>query len=151
MAMPGKSHWGTGLMTAFGAFVAGILVMVYIAASQRLDLVSEKYYDQGIHYQDRITTLENTNTLTENLRIILEPTGIRLQFPQEFLPGEIGGRITLYRPDNKQNDASLDIAVDTTCSQLIAASLLRPGLWRVKVDWHVQGVGYFTEQAVVIR
>jgi hypothetical protein len=151
MAMPGKSRWGTGLMTAFGAFVVGILVMVYIAASQRVDLVSEIYYDLGIHYQDRITTLENTKTLTENLSISSEPAGIQLQFPQQFLPGEIGGKITLYRPDNKQNDASLDIVVDTTRSQRIPASLLRPGLWRVKVDWQAQGVGYFTEQAVVIR
>lgn len=151
MSTKGKSRWGAGLVAAYGAFVVGILAMVYIASSQRVDLVSEKYYDQGIHYQDRIISLENTKSLKEELRIAVEPTGIRLQFPHIFLPGEIGGRITLYRPDNKQNDASLDIVVDAACSQQIAASMFRPGLWRVKVDWQAQGVEYYTEQAVVIR
>jgi nitrogen fixation protein FixH len=151
MAREGKSHWGIGLVAVYGAFVCGILVMVYIASSQRVDLVSEIYYDQGLHYQERITSIENTKALKEKLTITVQPTGIHLQFPHVFLPVDIGGRITLYRPDNKQSDTSLDIVADTACSQQIAAALLRPGLWRVKVDWRARGVGYYAEQAVLIR
>ncbi|HCV43196.1 MAG TPA: hypothetical protein DGH68_06905 [Bacteroidetes bacterium] len=145
-----KSMWGIGLLVAYGAFIAGILALVYLSMSQQIDLVSEKYYDQGIHYQDRITALENSRNLREKLSVSVQPTELILQFPKEFVPADIAGRITLYRADDKHKDASFDISLDTTARQRIPTSSLLHGLWQVKVNWKANGLEYYTEQAAVL-
>lgn len=145
-----KSMWGIGLLVAYGAFITGILALVYLSMSQQIDLVSERYYDQGIHYQERITALENSKNLIEKLSVSVQPTELILQFPKEFVPGDIGGRVTLYRPDNKHKDASFDISLDTTARQSIPTSPLQQGLWRVKVNWKANGLDYYTELPVVL-
>jgi hypothetical protein len=118
--------------------------------SQQIDLVSESYYDQGIHYQERINALENSKGLTENVSMSVHPIELTLQFPKEFLAGNTSGTVTLYRPDNKYKDASFDISLDTTACQSIPTSSLQQGLWRVKVNWKARGLDYYTEQAVLI-
>jgi hypothetical protein len=145
-----KSRWGIGLLVAYGAFIAGMLVLVYMSMSQQIDLVSERYYDQGIHYQERITALENSRNLRERLSVSVQLTELILQFPKEFVPGNISGRIMLYRADDKHKDASFDISLDTTARQRIPTSSLLHGLWRVKVNWKASGLDYYAEQAVVL-
>lgn len=145
-----KSRWGVGLLVAYGTFIAGVLALVYLSMSQQIDLVSERYYDQGIHYQEQITALENSKNLNEKMSVSVQPRELILQFPKEFVPSDIVGRITLYRPDNKFKDLSFDISLDTTARQTIPTSSLLHGLWRVKVNWKANGLDYYAEQAIVL-
>jgi hypothetical protein len=150
-AEKGKSRWGIGVLTAYLVFIVGIMTLVFISMSQQIDLVSEKYYDQGIHYQERIDAIKNSSSLKEQLTIESGADNLVLHFPRQFSPHEIGGSITLYRPDNKSGDARIDVALDTAFTQIIPSTHFQRGLWRVKVDWSAAGTSYYFEQPVIIQ
>lgn len=145
-----KSMWGVGLFVANGAFIVGILALVYFAMSQKVDLVSEQYYDQGIHYQERIAAIENTRGLKEKPMMTVRRDELTVQFPRDLAQRNIAGTITLYRPDNKGRDRTLDILLDSAACQHIAFASLAHGLWKAKVEWSADSVEYYTEQPVII-
>lgn len=147
----GKSRWGIGILAAYIGFIAGIMTLVFISMSQQIDLVSEKYYDQGIRYQERIDALRNSASLKDKLTIESEAGNLVLHFPRQISPHAIGGTITLYRPDNKSGDAQVGVALDTAFTQRIPSAKFQRGLWRVKVDWRAGGIPYYDEQPVIFQ
>ena len=143
-----RPSWGFGLVAAFGVFIGGVLVMVWVSVAQRVDLVSDEYYEEGLRYQKRIQAKEHAGD--GGVAISLAPDGIRLQFPSAGTTRDVEGIVVLYRPDNRGRDRSLPVALDSLSGQTIAGSSLHPGLWRVKVQWSSAGVEYYAEQAVLI-
>jgi nitrogen fixation protein FixH len=145
--VPKQSRWSTGIVASFVLFIAAIVVMVCIAMAQRIDLVTDGYYDQGLRYQERIDA-QRHSTGGDAVRITVLPDAVRLQFPPGGGPA---GKITFYRPADMSRDVVMDIAVDTAGIQAIATTALDRGLWRVKVEWHAGGLARYHEEPVLIR
>jgi hypothetical protein len=145
-----KSFWGTGLVVSFGVFVAAVLVMVYIAASQRVDLVSDRYYEQALRYQDRIDARKRASGAADVLIRNL-PGGIELAFPPSARPDGSRGTIVLYRPADQRRDVTIGLAADSAGVQRISTATLDPGLWRVNIEWTAGGVVRYHEEPVLIR
>ncbi len=144
------SAWGKGLLAAFGLFVAGVLVMVYIAASQRVDLVTDRYYEQSLQYQQRIDARSRTSGATD-VSVRNLPGAIELEFPRAARPDPAGGMLALYRPSDRRSDVTVEIRTDTAGRQRVATAALEPGLWRVKVEWKAGGLMRYHEEPVLIR
>lgn len=149
-APPTPSRWGGGVVAAFGVFIAGVLAMAYIAMSERVDLVSDQYYDQGVRYQERITAERNSVT-AGGVTVVVLPRQVRLEFPREVLRNGGGGTVTFYRPADRSRDFALALAVDSSCSQTVPTGDLERGLWRVKATWTTGGVAHYYEQAIMIQ
>jgi nitrogen fixation protein FixH len=149
-ASPGKLSWGTGVVISFAVFVAAILVMVYIAASQRVDLVADQYYDQALRYQDRIDAKKRSSG-PEDVTVRVVPDAVFLQFPPAAQPDRSAGTIVLYRPANILRDIVVRIVPDTAGVQSISTAALDRGLWRVKVAWTAGGIERFHEEPIMIR
>ena len=145
-----KASWGWGVGIGFGLFVLAIMVMVAIAMTKEVDLVSEQYYDAGLHYQDHIKALQRAGAMGERVRIDTETGGLTLRFPRGADPMTASGRVTLYRPSSKAKDFSVPLAPDSTGAQHIPADRLDRGLWRVQVSWKSGNAEYYAEQAVLI-
>ena len=145
-----RFSWGAGLVAAIAVFIAGILVMVWMSVSERVDLVSDHYYDEGLRYQDRIRARERARADSGGVMVTLAGSALRLQFPRFTAHRELSGRIVLYRPDHSGRDSSVAVAPDTLLMQMIPVAGLWPGLWRIKVYWTVDGVEYYNEQPIMI-
>jgi nitrogen fixation protein FixH len=147
---PAHSRWGGGVFAAFGVFIAVILVMVYIAMSQRVDLVTDRYYDQALRYQERIEAQRRAGG-SNDLGVLVLPGEILLQFPATGRPADTRGTIVLYRPADMSRDITLNIAADSAGTQRISTSLVDRGLWRVKAEWTSGGITRYHEEPVLIR
>ena len=144
-------NWGLGIAVAFGVFVTAILALVYTAMTKDVDLVSEQYYDRGIHYQDQINTVRRTQALDESPAIVASPGDITVRFPSRFLNSGVSGRIVLYRPSDRHKDLSLPLAPDTSLCQHIPTATLTHGFWKIQVSWKAGVMDYYSEMPVVVQ
>lgn len=146
-----KSGWRIGIALGIGGFVLAIAIMVVISLSSPTELVTDRYYERGVAYQEQITTLQRTGAREEKLTVALEKEGITIVFPRrdEIVP--LSGTILLYRPSDKSRDRSVPVLPDSTGSQRIPSAGLERGLWTVKVSWKEKGMEYYGEKQVMLR
>ncbi|RMF23875.1 MAG: hypothetical protein D6765_12475 [Bacteroidetes bacterium] len=145
-----KFNWGTGIFLFYSFFVAALAFQVYKSTQYDRTLVVEDYYAQDLQYQSHLDKLQNSADLPEKVRIELERPADRLtiQFP-ENLPGPTG-TVSLYRPDDKNLDLQLPLKVDDHNRMTLPTAPLKPGKWKVQVDWQSDGVPYFDEKVIFI-
>jgi hypothetical protein len=144
------SFWGKGLVAAFALFIAVILVMVAIAMSERVDLVTDTYYDQGLRYQERIDAARSGSG-EEGMTVDMQDGAIVLRFARRYPEDPIEGSVTLYRPADKSRDMTVPVVVDAEGVQRIPAVALDRGLWRVKAAWTVRGEARYHEEPLVLQ
>ena len=58
-----KMNWGKGIAAVYICFVVIILGFVFYFMNQDVDLVTHKYYDEEIKYQEQIERMKRTNEL----------------------------------------------------------------------------------------
>ena len=106
-----KISWGFRILILYSLFVTGILFMVFMAMHQKVDLVSEKYYEKELDYSNKYTRMQNSLNLQNN--IIINYDGVKdtmeIIFPKEFDEEKISGEITFYKPDNQSLDFNVPI------------------------------------------
>jgi nitrogen fixation protein FixH len=143
--------WGTGVLVAFGLFLAGILGMVALSMSEDVQLVTDRYYDNELRYQDRIQAMERANGMVT--RVHMEPGSgcVLVRFPRLGSPDDVDGQVTLYRPANRADDRTLPLVLDTVWTQRIPTRMLAPGLWRVQVQWRLHGEEYYAEHPLILQ
>lgn len=87
-----KLNWGTSIVVAFIAFVGFILYFVItmsVDKSYSHDLVTEKYYQKELQFQDDIDAQKNGGALKEKFQFINTPEGLQIQFPSSFKQEEV--------------------------------------------------------------
>jgi hypothetical protein len=60
-----KLNWGTKIALLYGIFILIVLSMVFVFMTKDVDLVSNKYYDDGINYQEKINDMKRSESLLE--------------------------------------------------------------------------------------
>lgn len=145
-----KFNWGTGIFLFYSFFVAALVFQVYKSTQYDRTLVVEDYYAKDLQYQSHLDKLQNSADLPEKVRIELDRKAemLSIQFPED-LPGPTG-TVLLYRPNDKNLDLRLPLQVDDQNRMTLPTSHLKPGKWKVQVDWQCNGVPYFDERVVFI-
>jgi len=145
-----KINWGTGIAIFFSIFVLSLVYQVYRSTQYDHSLVSEHYYADDIKYQQHYDKLVNAQRLETDLMIqqVEHPSQLELRFPKEF--DEIGGEVHFFCPSNKWLDFRLAIDAGEGNVQRIPTEDLRPGLWRIKVDWKASGKKFYKETTIDI-
>lgn len=146
-----KLSWGYRVTILYLGFAALIIYFVTRSVNEKVDLVTPDYYAQELKYQDKIESISRTNELTNAMVIDYNEAGLNLMFPSDFKGKKIEGSIHLFRPSDNTKDVSVDIAPDINLTQNVATDALTKGLYRVKVDYTVEGVAYYSEKQIVIR
>lgn len=145
-----KMNWGKGIAAVYIFFVVIILGFVFYFMNQDVDLVTHKYYDEEIKYQEQIERLKRTNELEEKPKIEVENQTLKLVFPKMLLEKQISGTINFYRPADKSRDFTININLDKNGMQQITPGKLNTGLWKIKVLWISDGLEYYNEQIINI-
>lgn len=133
-----KINWGTGIIVAFGLFMAFILYFVIKATTnEKYDhtLVAEDYYNQELAYQNDIDQIQNTKNV--GIEPIFKRTdkGITVQFPENFkVDTDTQLKVSLYRPSNQKLDSDFltNLSGDIL---LIPKNKLVDGRWDIKLYW----------------
>jgi hypothetical protein len=145
-----KINWGTGIVIAFGLFMAFILSFVYkVQSNQKYDneLVTKEYYKKEATVQIDIEKKQNANAL-KNLVVIKKiDEGITVEFPSDFDYSKIKGKVSLYRPSSQKLDFEINISLSSPYL-LIPKSNLTGGLWDISVDWNYNETDYLNKETI---
>jgi hypothetical protein len=145
-----KFNWGTGILTAFIAFMAFILYFVVLASTDQRanhDLVTDNYYEDELGYQRDIDAMANARDLDGQVAISKNARGMVIQFPESWANGEIKGKVTFYRPSNKKLDFELPI-LPVGSRMEIPSARLPEGRWDIAVRWNRHGKDYLVRESL---
>lgn len=145
-----KINWGTGIVIAFGLFMAFILSFVYkVQSNQKYDneLVTKEYYKKEATVQIDIEKKQHANALKNLVVIKKVDQGIIIEFPSDFDYSKIKGKVSLYRPSSQKLDFEINISLSSPYL-LIPKSNLTGGLWDISVDWNYNETDYLNKETI---
>lgn len=143
-----KISWGTGIWAFYGLFVLMILAMVGMSVIQKIDLVSDDYYEQELRFQGRIDKIAHAKQLTTPLKWEVSESGVRIQYPSDMKG--VSGEINFYCPSDNRKDFKLSVQPDPSGSQFISTQKIPAGRYQIQIDWKANGVGYWNEGTINI-
>ncbi|HXP59194.1 MAG TPA: FixH family protein [Dongiaceae bacterium] len=147
-----RNLWPYGIILTFVLFISGTATLVFVACSQKVDLVSDDYYEQELRYQQQVDRLDHTQNLHGAAAVTFDPAALSITISLPATPVQLPilGRICLYRPSDVRLDREVALAVDAAGTQHVDASKLQTGLWRVRVFWTADGKDYFVDRSIVV-
>jgi hypothetical protein len=146
-----KFNWGTGIVIAIIGFMSFIMYFVITMSTDHTyshDLVTDKYYQAELNYQEEINAEKNANRLTEKIKIEKIEKGLKINFPKEIISKNIEGKVFLYRPSNKQLDFEIPISNSKTYL-LVPEQRLVDGRWNIKILWKHKNTNYLYKEELV--
>jgi len=145
-------HWGNSIVLSFLLFAAFIFTMVFIGMNQKIDLVTENYYQDELKFQKHLEKRTNVYSLEESLELIVDRTNKRavLVFPKSQFSQEMSGTIHFFRPSDASMDRKTPLILDGNLSQQLDLSNLQMGFWRLKISWSYAGKEYYDEKTLTL-
>jgi len=149
--MKTKFNWGTGIAIGIIVFIVISVSMTVVFMTQDVSLVSDHYYEKSLSYQDEIDKQSRTKSLDEQVKINFDGELITVLFPSDYSGKNLSGEIYFYRPSNSSLDFKLPLQISENASQIIPTQRLAKGFWRLKLNWVMDGNGYYNERAITIN
>jgi hypothetical protein len=145
-----KISWGTGIVIGIIVFIVISITMTVIFMTQDVSLVSDNYYEKSLSYQEEIDKQSRTKSLDEQVKINFNGELITVLVPLDYINKDISGEIFFYRPSNPKLDFALPLQL-VEGSQIVPVERLEKGFWRIKLNWIMDGNGYYNERAITIE
>jgi len=141
--------WVIGISVVLGATILFSLGAVFFAVNRTEDLVSPRYYAEGIAYNNKMERAGRGAVVADSIHLqFIKPAKTIVLFAPTTLIGA-EGTIMLYRPSWARSDRVLPLAVDSTGKQFISTETLPPGKWIVKLEYSLGDSAYYNEQLLV--
>lgn len=146
-----KINWGKGIVIAIVFFVGFIMYFVItMTTSQEYDhdLVTERYYEKELSYQQKIDARQNMENLNGDTVLDITADGIIIKFPEELARKDIRGKVFLYRPSDKQMDFEYPFS-NIQDYLLVPDKRLSGGRWNISIEFVYQGENYFYTDQII--
>ena len=88
------------------------------------------------------------SNLKEKVQIYNTQEGLKIEFPSEFIPKDITGKVFLYRPSNKQLDFEIPISLTNTYL-LVPEKRLLDGRWNITIFWNYKNTAYLFKKELI--
>jgi nitrogen fixation protein FixH len=147
---PAFNPWPYALIAFFTILVSVIAGFVTWSLRQDMELVSADYYDQEMRFQQRINSVNRTQSLGAKVAIAYDSGILRVSLPVEHGAQHATGTLELYRPSNARLDRKLALQPSLDGHQFIEAKGLQPGLWKARISWMVGKDSFFRDESLVI-
>lgn len=141
--------WGKGIILVFAVFMFGIGFLVYKSMTKNIELVSENYYEKSLKYDEQINKINNTNSLKDGIKIEYNGNQIIINYPAD--KNNITGEISFYKPSDAKDDFKANVEQGSDMRQVINTEKLPKGLWKIQINWVMDGKDYFNEEKVMIQ
>lgn len=147
-----RNLWPVGVIGFFIVFIAATVGLIAMAVSHKEELVNRNYYEQEIRFQSQIERLARTRQLGTQAAVTYDVAASRISvlLPADHVRRAAIGRIELYRASSAALDRQLKLAPDANGLQVLDATKLSPGPWKVRVSWTVANEDYLIDQKVVV-
>ena len=148
-----KINWGTSIVIAFvlfASFISFFIIKVETQSKYDNDLVVEEYYKHDAKFGEEMVRVQNAEDLKSKPIITSALGEITIVFPNLYIPKNIKGKVSLYRPSNKKLDFEIPISLSNS-TLLIPKSNLVGGRWDINMEWQYEGKSYLTKETVYIK
>jgi hypothetical protein len=146
-----RNLWPYGIILTFILFISATVGLVVMACAQKADLVSPDYYEQEIRFQSHLDRTARTETLGALVSYRPDIRKVWIELPKSMTSEKPVGQISLYRPSAAGLDRHIPFEPDAQGIQVLDASALAPGFWKVRVAWTSAGQDYFLERSINVR
>lgn len=140
-------NWFHYIIITLIAFVGMLTYFAVRSVNTPLDLVTEKYYEEELKFQDKIDQKTNSTALEKTVAIETNGGMMQVLFPKEL--SQISGDIKLYFAADKSKDQSIAIQTNADNGQTVDISKLH-GAYTVQIHWNSSGVKYYTEKKLFL-
>jgi nitrogen fixation protein FixH len=127
--------------------------MVQQAMRTTVDLVSPDYYQQELAYGQRMQSVARTAALPAPVELTHDAAAreVQLQLPASLAGQAVQGQLHFFRPSDKELDFALPLQLSADLQQHLSTAAMRPGYWRVRLDFTAGEQAYFVEKELTIR
>lgn len=143
-------NWPKGIILVFILFASGIGFLVYKTTEKQSEMVAENYYEKELKYQDVIDGKDNAARLSARPTAALEEGRLVVQFPADFIPGNVSGKVYFYRASDVKKDVTVPLVLDSLNRQFISADRFSTGTYQAQFSWTANDTTYFSEQNLYI-
>ena len=141
--------WGKGITVALILFVGMIGTLVYLSVNQHFSLVTDRYYEESLDYDDVQAKTSNYSRLGEEVIIEVDNDNeaVSIKLPDRFEGNGLEGEVHFYHPVDSRFDRHFEMVQPFRAS----TEGLKKGKWKVIVDWEMDGRGYLFERVIFIN
>ncbi len=149
---PKLNQWPAAIIGFFVVFISFTVGIIGYISDQKMDLVRGDYYEDEIRYQKQLDRINRTRELNSQITVGYDRASdlITINLPPAAPARALEGRIQLYRPSDETLDREVALALSPAGRQDVDTKSLRPGLWKVRVYWKMDGQDYYFGQSVVV-
>ncbi|SEI38446.1 FixH protein [Dyadobacter sp. SG02] len=144
-----KINWKALIAAVYISFISMILLLVSMSAGQKIDLVTDHYYEEELKFQGKIDKVQRAAALAEPLSWQITEDRLQLHYPAHFADADVSGEIHLYCPSDNRNDRHFAIRSKDN-AQTVALSQIPTGRYKIQVDWKSGSETYWNEGVVVV-
>jgi hypothetical protein len=134
-------NWGVGIAIVYILFVLGMLTLVFKSRSQKIDLVTENYYQQELAYQEEIDAKQRVEDSGCMPVIQKKSNQYQIQIPGSK-GNPIQGSLLAYCPSNKKEDRLISLKPTNDGQWLLDLESLSPSQYILKLHWSKGGEIY---------
>jgi len=145
-----KINWGVGLVITLAAFIVISLIMILYFMNQKVDLVTDNYYEKTLHYQDQIDEAQRSQQIDKDIKFEYLTDQIKITFP-EAINQVKDAEIYFYRPSDSGKDFKTNLNLSKNNELLIDVSKINKGYWKVQLKWFMEDKSYSIERALMIN
>ena len=131
-------------------FILFFIIKVQTDSKYDNDLVVEEYYKHDAKFGEEMVRVQNAQDLKQKPIITSTSGEVTIVFPESYIPKNIKGKVSLYRPSNKKLDFEIPISLANT-TLLIPKKSLVDGRWDINMEWQYEGKSYLTKETIYIN
>jgi hypothetical protein len=144
-------NWGTGIVITIILFLIISIAMIIHFMNQKVDLVTDNYYEKTLVYQNNIDEAERSKEINKNLKIEYLKNQLKFVFPDSSAKEIKDGEIYFYRPSDSNKDFKTDFSLNENGEILLDVSKIDKGYWKVQIRWLMNSKSYSVERTVMIN
>lgn len=148
--MKSKWNWGKGIVLLISGFVLLKILLVYIVMIQKVDMVTDNYYEKDLLYQQEINRQKNVIELNEDVTLMFSENILNVRLPEYNAEQKFNGSIYFYRPSDSSLDKQTSLKVDKNGRQLFDLSTFEKGVWKVQLKWSYNDKEFSYQQMIYI-
>ena len=135
--------WVIGSFIIFALFIG---TLVFVCVRQDISLVSANYYQDELVHQGKMDKQRNMLELSNQPVIQLEDHQVKIYYSQ--LSKLTKGELRLTRPSDSKLDQRFKLTQNE--EQHFQLSVSEKGLYRVTLQWSMDGKDYYYEKLMVL-
>lgn len=143
-------NWGAKIAIVFISFTLLIGFLVYKSVHTKIDLVSNEYYKDELHFQQQINGTNNANAISA-VQVIPTDSLITIIFPQEVKHSNIHGEAWFYCKTNADYDKKLAIAANENGVMTVNKNNLFKTNYILKLKWMANNTNYYSEKNINLQ